>query len=117
MKMRMCEFKKKLVNGVDGLIDTYFSGSSISDRLMNATMKIVVNQNVDKLDGIFELLSDKDGMVDTDLIIGEYTKAFGGDKIILDVRDFVDNDMVRKVLPNKALAIRINDIAEMFENS
>lgn len=116
MKIKMCEFKRRLVKGVDGLIDTYFSGTSMSDRLMNATVKIVVNQNVDKLDGLFELLSDKDGWVDTDLIVGEYTKAFGGDKLILDIRDFVDNDMVRKVLPNKALAIRIDDIAEMFED-
>ena len=116
MKIKMCEFKRRLVKGVDGLIDTYFSGTSMSDRLMNATVKIVVNQNVDKLDGLFELLSDKDGWVDTDLIVGEYTKAFGGDKLILDIRDFVDNDMVRKVLPNKALALRIDDIAEMFED-
>ena len=116
MKIKMCEFKRRLVKGVDGLIDTYFSGTSMSDRLMNATVKIVVNQNVDKLDGLFELLSDKDGWVDSDLIVGEYTKAFGGDKLILDIRDFVDNDMVRKVLPNKALAIRIDDIAEMFED-
>jgi hypothetical protein len=115
MKMKMSEFKMKLVDGVDGLIDTYFSGNGISDRLMNATVKIVINQNIDKLDGLFELLTDKDGWVDTDLIIREYTKAFGGDRLILDIRDFVDNDMVRKVLPNKALAIRIDDIASMFE--
>lgn len=115
MKMKMSEFKLKLVDGVDGLIDTYFSGNGISDRLMNATVKIVINQNIDKLDGLFELLTDKDGWVDTDLIIREYTKAFGGDRLILDIRDFVDNDMVRKVLPNKALAIRIDDIASMFE--
>jgi hypothetical protein len=39
----------------------------------------------------------------------------GADKLILDIRDFVDNEMVRKVLPNKALAIKIDDIAAMFD--
>jgi hypothetical protein len=115
MKIRLCEFKNRLVDGVDGLIDTYFAGSSISERLMNATVKIVVKQNVDKLDGVIELFSDKDGWVDTDMIIKEYTRAMGGDKLILDIRDFVDNEMVRKVLPNKALAIKIDDIAAMFD--
>lgn len=115
MKLRIAEFKRRLNVGVDGLIDTYFSGSGISDRLMNATVKIVVRQNVDKFDNVFEMFADKDGYIDTDMMIAEYAKAFGGDRFILDVRDFVDNDMVRKVLPNKALAVKIEDIASMFE--
>ena len=113
----MNEFKRRLIGGANGLVDTYFAGSNINDRLMNATVKIVVKQNIDKLDNVFELFSDKDGYIDTDMMIMEYTKAFGGDKFILDVRDFVANDMVRSVLPNKALAIKIEDIAEMFEDS
>ena len=51
MKIKIHEFKMKLVDGIEGLIDTYFSGGGISDRLINATVKIIVNQNVDKLDG------------------------------------------------------------------
>lgn len=116
MKIKIHEFKLKLVNGVEGLIDTYFSGGSISDRLINATVKIIINQNVDKLDEFMELFADKNGYVDTDVIIREYGKAFGTDKFILDLRDFVSNDMVRRVLPNKALAIRIDDVARIFED-
>jgi hypothetical protein len=117
MKIKIHEFKLKLVNGVEGLIDTYFSGGSISDRLINATVKIIINQNVDKLDEFMELFADKNGYVDTDVIIREYGKAFGTDKFILDLRDFISNDMVRRVLPNKALAIRIDDVARIFEES
>ena len=116
MKIKIHEFKLKLVNGVEGLIDTYFSGGSISDRLINATVKIIINQNVDKLDEFMELFADKNGYVDTDVIIREYGKAFGTDKFILDLRDFVSNDMVRRALPNKALAIRIDDVARIFED-
>lgn len=117
MKIKIHEFKLKLVNGVEGLIDTYFSAGSISDRLINATVKIIINQNIDKLDEFMELFADKNGYVDTDIIIREYGKAFGTDKFILDLRDFVSNDMVRRVLPNKALAIRIDDVARIFEES
>lgn len=111
----MSEFKTRILIGVEDLIDTYFAGGSISDRLMNATVKIVVNQNIDKLDDVMNLFADKDGYVDTDMIIREYGKAFGTDKFILDLRDFVDNDMVRKALPNKAIAIRVDDLARIFE--
>ena len=117
MKIKIHEFKLKLVNGIEGLIDTYFSGGSISDRLINATVKIIINQNIDKLDEFMELFADKNGYVDTDVIIREYGKAFSTDKFILDLRDFVSNDMVRRVLPNKALAIRIDDVARIFEES
>ena len=115
MKIRMAEFKMRLVDGVHELINTYFGAGTVSDRLMNATVKIIVNQNVDKLDGVFELFSDKDGMIDTDMIVCEYTKAFGSDKLIIDIRDFINNDMVRGILPNKALAIKIDDISNMLD--
>lgn len=116
MKIRVCEFKRKLMNSVEGLIDTYFGTGNISDRLMNATVKIVIAQNVDKLDGVFELFADKDGWVDTDLIVREYSKAFGTDRFILDLRDFVENDMIKRALPNKALAIKIEDVAKIFDD-
>ena len=50
MKIKVNEFKYKLLNGIEGLIDTYFSTNSISERLINATVKIIINQNIDKLD-------------------------------------------------------------------
>ena len=114
MKLRIAEFKIRLINGVHELIDTYFNGGSISDRLMNATVKIIVNQNIDKLDSTLELFANKDGIVDTDVIICEYTKAFGADKLIIDIRDFVNNDMIKGILPNKALAIKIDDISNIL---
>ena len=115
MKLKINEFKTRLLNGASDLIDTYFSGNTMSDRLINATVKIVVNQNIDKLDDAIMLFADKDGFIDTDVIIREYSKAFGADKFILDLRDYINNDMVRRALPNKALAIRIDDIAKIFE--
>ena len=117
MKIRINEFKYKLVNGVDGLIDTYFSGDGIKDRLINATAKVIVSQNIDKLDDFILLFADKDGFIDTEVLIREYGKAFGTDKLVLDMRDFVNNDMVRRALPNKVLAIKIDDLAEIFEKS
>ena len=54
MKIAIHEFKTKLIIGVEDLIDQYFGTGSISDRLMNATVKIIANQNLDKLDiGLF----------------------------------------------------------------
>ena len=115
MKIRIGEFKHKILQGGNNLIDIYFAGTNPSDRIINATVKIILNQNIDKADSLIELFADKDGYIDTDLIIAEYSKSFGTDKIILDLREFVNNDMIKKVLPNKALAIKIDDIADMLK--
>lgn len=117
MKIKISDVKTKLLYNIEGLIDTYFADGGIKDRLINATVKIIVNQNIDKIDDFIVLFADKDGFIDTDLVIREYSKAFGTDKFILDLRDYVDNDMVRRALPNKALAIRIDDIAKIFEET
>lgn len=114
MKIKISEFKLKLLHGGNNLIDTYFAGVSPSERLINATVKIILNQNIDKVDDLIGLFADKEGYIDTDLIVAEYSKAFGTDKIILDLRDFINNDMIKKILPNKALAIKIDDIANML---
>ena len=116
MKIKITEFKYRLLNGVEGLVDTYFAGGGVKDRMINATIKIIINQNIDKIDEFIVLFADKDNMVDTDVLIKEYGKAFGTDKLIIDLRDFVNNDMVKRALPNKALAIELNDLAAIFES-
>lgn len=114
MKLRLGEFKEKVINGIESLIDTYFSEKNVSDRILNATVKIIVRQNSNKFDNLIELFADKDGLIDTDMIIAEYSKAFDADKLIIDIRDFVNNETVKQMLPNKALAIKMDDIAKMF---
>lgn len=115
MKIKVNELKNKLLHGGNDLIDIYFAGNGPGDRLINATVKIILTQNIDKFDNMIELFADKDGYVDTDLMIAEYSKAFGTDKIILDLRDYINNDMVRRLLPNKALAIKIEDIVNILK--
>ena len=117
MKIKINEFKYRLINGAEELIDTYFSGGGVKDRIINATVKIIVNQNIDKIDDFIILFADKDGYIDTDVLIREYGKAFGTDKLIIDMRDFVENDMIRRALPNKALAIELNDLTNIFERT
>ena len=48
--MKISEFKLKIQNGLGSLIDTYFGSNSISDKFINATLKILVKQNIHKYD-------------------------------------------------------------------
>ena len=56
MKIKIADLKSRLLYGVEGLIDTYFAGGNIGERLMSATVKIIINQNIDKLDDLYRVV-------------------------------------------------------------
>lgn len=114
--MKASEFKLCLVSGVNNLIDDYFGSHTIADKFINSTLKILVKQNTYKLDNILDLFTDEHGMIDENIIIEEYSKVIGESGFILDIREFIKNDMIRNLLPNKALIIKKDDIRKMLNN-
>lgn len=112
--MKISEFKLKAVNGINGLIDTYFGSSSMADKFLNATLKIIIKQNQHKYDGILELFADENGEIDEKLIMEEYSEVLGKDGFIVDLRDYIKSDMVKQFLPNKALKITKDDIIDIL---
>jgi hypothetical protein len=115
--MKASEFKLSVVTGLNNLIDDYFGTNSVSDKFMNSTLKILVKQNTYKLDGILSMFADERGMIDENIILEEYSKVIGDSGFILDIRDFVKNDLVRNLLPNKALVIKREDLRKMLNPS
>lgn len=75
----------------------------------------MVKQNAGKLDGIMELFMDENGCIDEQMVIEEYSKMLGENGILFDLRDFIKNDTIKNLLPNKALIIRDEDIKKMFQ--
>ena len=114
--MKASEFKLCLVSGVNNLIDDYFGSHTMADKFINSTLKILVKQNTYKIDSILELFTDEHGMIDENIIIEEYSKVIGESGFILDIREFIKNEMVRSLLPNKALIIKKDDIRKMLYN-
>ena len=43
--MKASEVKLKLIGFANGLIDTYFSGASVTEKMINSTLKIIIKQN------------------------------------------------------------------------
>jgi hypothetical protein len=114
--MKASEFKLSVVSGLNNLIDDYFGSHSIADKFINSTLKILVRQNTYKLDNIVDIFADEHGIIDENIIIEEYSKVIGESGFILDIRDFIKNDMVKNLLPNKALIIKKDDLRKMFQN-
>lgn len=114
--MKLSEFKLGLIQGVNNLIDDYFGSASKADKFINSTLKIMVRQNTYKLDDILNLFTDEHGCIDENIIIEEYSKFLGDSGFIFDIRDLVKNELIKGMLPNKALVIRKEDLRKMFRN-
>lgn len=114
--MKASEFKLCIVSGVNNLIDDYFGTHSMADKFINSTLKILVKQNTYKLDNIVDIFADEHGMINENIIIEEYSKVIGDSGFVLDIREFIKNDMIRSLLPNKALVIKKDDIRKMLQN-
>ena len=83
--MKTSEFKLRLVQGINGLIDDYFGANNMADKLINSTLKIIIKQNQNKYDDIIELFADENGEIDGQLIVDEYIKVLGSEGFILDI--------------------------------
>lgn len=112
--MKVSEFKLRVINGVNDLIDDYFGSNSMSDKFINSTLKIIVKQNSYKIDEVLSLFADENNYIDENIIIEEYSKVLGETGFVLDIRDFIKNDFIKNMMPNKALAIKKEDIRKML---
>ena len=112
--MKKSELKLRLVSGVNNLIDDYFGSGTMSDNMINATLKIIVRQNEYKLDGMLDLFADETGDIDSNVIVEEYSKVLGNDGIIIDIRDFIKSSTIRHFLPDKSLMVKKDDIKRML---
>jgi methylase of polypeptide subunit release factors len=114
--MKKHEVKLRLVCGVNELIDIYFGDNSIKDNLINSTLKVIVKQNTYKLEPILDLFADENGDIDEHIIIEEYSRILGEKGIVIDLRDFIKSEMVQKVLPDKAIVFKSEDLIKMLSD-
>ena len=114
--MKATEFKLSIVQGINKLIDEYFGSGTRADKFINSTLKIMVRQNTYKIDEIMDLFTDEHGCVDENIIIEEYSKVLGESGFIFDMRDIVKNELIKNMLPNKALVIKKEDLHKIFSN-
>ena len=113
--MKVSELKVRALNTINGLIDTYFGYDTMVDKFINSTLHVMVKQKSYMLDEALAMFTDKDGNIDEELIFDEYSKMFGNKDIVIDIRDYIKNDFIKGMLPNKSLIIKQEDILDMLK--
>ena len=112
--MTVSEVKMRIINTLNSLVDVYFNDSTITERFLNSTLKIIIKQNVNKLDDVISYFSDKNGDVDLEMIANDYSEMIPENGIMFDIKDYIESDFVRNMVPEKALLIRREDIMSVL---
>lgn len=112
--MKIGEVKMRLSNSIIDMIDTYFGGSTMNEKFINSTLKIILKQNIYKIDDILTLFADKDGDIDVANVVEEYSKMIGDQGIVFDLKQYVNNDFAKSLIPDKVLIIKREDIAKLL---
>lgn len=113
--MKASEFKLRVVSTLNELVDVYFGSDAMVDRFVNSTLRVMIKQKSYMLDDVMNLFTDQDGNINEELLIDEYSKMFGDKDIVVDIRDFIKNDFIKGMLPNKSLIIKSDDILDMLK--
>jgi len=112
--MNISELKMRLLNKANSLIDIYFNEHGLTERFINSTLKIIMKQNIHKIDNIFELFADKNGDIDVNMLINEYSNMIPLEGITFDLKEHINNDLIRNMLPDKVLIIKREDIMSII---
>ena len=108
--MKIHEVKLRLNSSINKLIDTYFGLPTVTEKMVNATLKIIAKQNMYKLDSILGMFADQNGEIDPQAILYEYASQIDENGIRIDIKEYIDNDLIKQILPNNILIIKKEDI-------
>ena len=63
---------------------------------------------------MLELFSDQNGEIDAAEIVAEYANMIDENGYIFDLKKYVDNDVIKSLIPDKALIIKRDDILNIL---
>jgi hypothetical protein len=112
--MVVSEIKLRLENTINSLIDVYFNGGNITEKFLNSTLKIIVKQNIHKFDEVFNFFADKEGEIDMEILASEYANMIPDEGVVFDLKEYVSNDFVKDMIPDKVLIIKKEDIMSLL---
>lgn len=112
--MKPSELKLRIISGLNRLVDDYYGENNFKDKVINATIKLIIKQNQNKYDYILDMFTDENGCIDSNSIISTYADLIGENGITVDIRQYINNDYLKSVLPNKVLIVNKSDIINLL---
>lgn len=106
--------KIRLVNTINRLVDTYFGQPSMSEKFINSTLKLIVKQNINKVDSVLNLFADENGEINATDVVNEYVKIIDENGFVFDLKKYIPNETVKSMIPDKILVIKREDVLNLL---
>ena len=91
----------------------YFKANNITEKFINATLKLLVKQNTNKYDNVLKMFSDENGEININDIVYAYSEMIGDNGWTFDLKQYVSPE-ISQFLPNKVLIIKKEDLVKIF---
>jgi hypothetical protein len=87
---------------------------TVTEKMINATLKVVVKQNAYKIDGFLNMFADQNGDINPQEILIEYANQIDDNGLIIDIKQYINNETLKQILPNKVLVLKREDIINLI---
>lgn len=115
--MKISDFKERVLTTIYDLVDVYFGENDIIDSMVNSTLKLMINVNSNKLDEALKIFTNSEGEIDADTIVNAYANNIGDNGVSFNIKQYVKNDFIRNILPDKTLIISKEDILKIIKDA
>ena len=113
--MKISEFKLRLIRFGNNLIDIYFPGDGIGDRMVSASAKYILKNKINELDPVLTMFSNVDKELDVNEFLTFMKDNMIKDGLRINARDYFPADsQIASFLPNKTLIIKREDLDDLL---
>ena len=120
--MKIQEFKLRLTNFANNIIDSYFKSNSLAEKGMGTMAKYIVKKKIDDFDDFLELFANKEKEIDTEEFVNYVVaELVGEDGMVVNFKDYLNPDgILYNLIPNKTLIVKKEDfncfIRDIYKN-
>ena len=120
--MKIQEFKLRLTNFANNIIDSYFKSNSLAEKGMGTMAKYIIKKKIDDFDDFLELFANKEKEIDTEEFVNYVVaELVGEDGMVVNFKDYLNPDgILYNLIPNKTLIVKKDDfncfIRDIYKN-
>lgn len=120
--MKIQEFKLRLINFANNIIDSYFKSNSFAEKGMGILAKYIIKKKIDDFDDFLELFANKEKEIDADEFVNYVIdNLVGEDGMVINFKDYINPESVLYgIIPNKTLLVKKDDfncfIRDIYKN-
>lgn len=120
--MKIQEFKLRLTNFANNIIDSYFKSNSLAEKGMGTMAKYIIKKKIDDFDDFLELFANKEKEIDTEEFVNYVVaELVGEDGMVVNFKDYLNPDgILYNLIPNKTLIVKKDDfncfVRDIYKN-